>query len=43
MKIQELRKLLNAADREALERAFAESYKQLRKGKKEEIDPVDLD
>lgn len=43
MKIQELRKLLSTADREALERAFAESYKQLRKGQKEEIDPVLVD
>ena len=40
MKIDELRRLLRAADRENLEKAFAESYKQLRKSQKEEIDQV---
>ena len=40
MKIDELRRLLQAADRENLEKAFAESYKQLRKSQKEEIDQV---
>lgn len=43
MKIQELRKLLSASDKERLEKAFAECYKQLRKGQKEEIDPVIVD
>ena len=38
MKIDQLRRLLRAADRENLEKAFAESYKQLRKSQKEEID-----
>ena len=40
MKVQELRDLLKASDREHLEKAFVECYKQLRKGQKEEIDPV---
>lgn len=40
MKVQELRKLLGTAERENLEKAFAECYKQLRKGQKEEMDPV---
>ena len=40
MKIDELRRLLQAANRENLEKAFAESYKQLRKAQKEEIDQV---
>lgn len=40
MKVQELRQRLQAADREYLEKAFVESYKALRKGQKEEIDPV---
>ena len=38
MKIDELRRLLREADRENLEKAFAESYKKLRKSQKEEID-----
>ena len=40
MKIQELRERLQASERDNLEKAFAECYKQLRKGQKEEIDPV---
>ncbi|MCI9173599.1 MAG: hypothetical protein HFH49_01470 [Lachnospiraceae bacterium] len=40
MKVQELRNLLSASDRKNLEKAFAESYKQLRKAQKEEIDPI---
>lgn len=40
MNVQELRQLIKTADREHLEKAFVESYKQLRKGQKEEIDPV---
>ena len=40
MKIQELRQLLSKADRERLEKAFAESYKSLTKRQKEEIDSV---
>lgn len=40
MKIQELRNLLKEADREQLEKAFAETYKQLTKGKKEEVDQI---
>ena len=43
MKVQELRQLLSASDREHLEKAFVESYKQLRKGQKEEIDPLIAD
>ena len=38
MKIQEFRDLLKKADREKLEKAFAECYKQFSKAKKEEID-----
>ncbi|MCM1541538.1 MAG: hypothetical protein NC121_09765 [Blautia sp.] len=38
MKVQELRNLLSSSDREHLEKAFVECYKQLRKGQKEEID-----
>lgn len=38
MKIQDLRKLLFCADRDLLEKAFVESYKQFSKVKKEEID-----
>lgn len=40
MKVQELRQLLSKADRAMLEKAFVESYKQLTKQKKEDIDPV---
>lgn len=40
MKVQELRQLVNASDREHLERALMECYKQLRKAQKEEFDPV---
>lgn len=40
MKVQELRQLMEAADMEHLMKAFAESYKQLKKGQREEIDPV---
>ena len=40
MKVQELRKLLGNAEREHLEKAFVECYKQLRKGQKEEIDSI---
>lgn len=43
MKVQELRQLLSASNRELVEKAFVESYKQLRKGQKEEIDPVLID
>lgn len=35
MKVQELRNLLKDAERENLEKAFVECYKQLRKGQKE--------
>ena len=35
MKIQEFRELIKAADRERLEKAFAESYKKFTKGQKE--------
>lgn len=38
MKVQELRELLKKADREKLEKAFVECYKQFPKAKKEEID-----
>ncbi len=38
MKVQELRNLISASDREHLEKALVECYKQLRKGQKEEID-----
>ena len=40
MKVQELRNLLASAERENLEKAFVECYKQLRKSQKEECDPV---
>lgn len=40
MKVQELRNLLKDAERENLEKAFVECYKQLRKWQKEEGDPV---
>lgn len=40
MKVQELRNLLGTSERAHLEKAFVECYKQLRKGQKEEIDPV---
>lgn len=38
MKVQELRDLLKAADRDLLEKAFVESYKHLTKKQKEEAD-----
>jgi len=40
VKIQELRKLLSASERGNLEKAFAETYKQLRKPQKDEIDQL---
>ncbi len=40
MKIQELRNLIKDADRELLEKAFAESYKQFTKSQKEDVDQV---
>lgn len=40
MKVQELRNLLGTSERAHLEKAFVECYKQLRKGQKEEIDPI---
>ena len=40
MKVQELRKLLGASERADLEKSFVECYKQLRKGQKEDIDPL---
>jgi len=40
MKIQELRNLIKGADRELLEKAFAESYKQFTKRQKEEVDQI---
>ena len=40
MKIQELRNLIKDADRELLEKAFAESYKQFTKHQKEEVDQI---
>lgn len=43
MKVQELRNLLRPSQREYLEKAFVESYKQLRKIQKEEIDPILID
>lgn len=43
MKVQELRDLLRASDRACLEKAFVECYKELRKGQKEEVDPVITD
>ena len=38
MKIQELRQLLSSAERSRVEKAFVESYKQLKKYQKEEAD-----
>lgn len=43
MKVQELRDLLKAADRDLLEKAFVESYKHLTKRQKEETDPAITD
>lgn len=43
MKILELKALLKEADREHLEKAFAECYKQLCKSQKQEIDSVIVD
>ncbi len=43
MKIQELRNLIKTADRERLEKAFAESYKRFTKGQKEEVDQIIAD
>lgn len=43
MKVQELRRLLSASDREHLEKAFVECYKNLSKAKKEEADPTITD
>lgn len=40
MKVQELRNLLSTADRERLEKAFAESYKKFSKQQKEEVDLI---
>lgn len=40
MKVQELRELLKAADREFLEKAFVESYKHFTKFQKEESDQI---
>lgn len=40
MKVQELRELIKNADRECLEKAFVESYKQHSKQKKEEVDLI---
>ncbi len=40
MKIQELKNLLKGTDRELLEKAFAESYKQFTKKQKEEVDQI---
>lgn len=40
MKVQELRNLLKTADRELLEKAFAESYKQFAKNQKVEVDQI---
>lgn len=40
MKIQELRDLLKTADKELLEKAFAESYKKFTKSQKEEADQI---
>ena len=40
MKVQELRELLKAADREFLEKAFVESYKHFTKNQKEEADQI---
>ena len=38
MKIQELRQMLSSAERSRVEKAFVESYKQLKKYQKEEAD-----
>lgn len=38
MKVQELRKMLGSAERSRVEKAFVESYKQLKKYQKEEAD-----
>lgn len=38
MKVQELRKMLGSAERSRVEKAFVESYKQLKKNQKEEAD-----
>ncbi|MDE7187378.1 MAG: hypothetical protein K2O13_07715 [Lachnospiraceae bacterium] len=43
MKVQELRELLKAADRDLLEKAFVESYKHLTKKQKEEADQAIAD
>lgn len=40
MKVQELRQLASASDREHLEKALVECYKLIRKAQKEEFDPV---
>lgn len=40
MKVQELRNLINGADRELLEKAFAETYKKFTKSQKEEVDQI---
>ena len=40
MKVQELKELLKAADREFLEKAFVESYKHFTKYQKEEADQI---
>lgn len=40
LKVQELRQLLGAADRELVEKAFVESYKKFSKSQKEEVDPL---
>lgn len=37
MKIQEFRELIKAADRELLEKAFAESYKKFTKGDRKSV------
>ena len=38
MKVQELRQMLSSAERSRIEKAFVESYKQLKKYQKEEAD-----
>ncbi|HJD45880.1 MAG TPA: hypothetical protein H9909_03470 [Candidatus Mediterraneibacter norfolkensis] len=38
MKVQELRQMLSGAERSLVEKAFVESYKQLKKYQKEEVD-----
>ena len=40
MKIQELRNMVKEADRELLEKAFIECYKQIKKSQKEEVDQI---